>query len=111
MLLVFMSNVVYYKKSQARNTPRLTLVKQNATCAGKTEESLYRINDSFASRFFFHSSDGKDWDICGRWKHVKPPSHPILRRGVEITQGDGNKPEPSSALTAPYVTALFYLLV
>lgn len=67
----------------------------------ETEESPYRINDSFASRFFLKLNNGKDWDICGRWKHVKPsPFYPIFRRGVEVTPGARKKPEYSSALTA-----------
>ena len=65
----------------------------NVTCAGKQKKTPYRINDSFASRFF-QFSDGEDWDICGRWKNVKPsPCYPIFRIGDEITLGNEKKPE------------------
>lgn len=106
MLLMFMSNVVYYKKSQDWNTPWLWHLWNKTLPVRRNRRKPYRMNDSFASRFFFLFNTGKDGDMCGRWEHVKPsPCCPIFRQGVEVTPGAGKKPEYSSALTARWVTA------
>lgn len=61
---------------------------------------------------FFQLNDGKDWDICGRWKHVQlSPFYPIFRTGVEITQGDEKQPEYSFASTACSMTILLHCIV
>lgn len=59
--------------------------------------------------FLFPNPNGEDWDICGRWKHVKPsPFYPIFRIGDEITRGSGKKPKYiiwcSFALTSSSMT-------
>lgn len=71
----------------------------------KTEENPYRISDSFASRVFFNLV----MEMIGTYVGGRSTgSHTIFRIGVEITQGDGGKPEHRSALTAPAISILLY---
>ena len=72
----------------------LILVKQMLPVQEDIIKLLIELMIHLQVDFFFLIDDGEDWDICGRWKNVKPsPFHPIFRTGDEITLGNEGKPE------------------